>query len=254
MADEQTIDGSTIEFVTDPRSKFAFPRLLTLVDGSAVDAANAALAHRHTTLNSYAFDCLSQRYAGFGQGQYSAHSGVGTLGDYDNEEISITYLSPTVMNWIEAGSTWCGGAYPNNHADSFIIDVRTGKPLALASIFNDWLATYKLDDFAAVVDQAVARAHPQDYLWAASQPLIDYVLAHRVPTDDAEFEAECGINDLIATNLGLRFAFGDKVVFTLEGLTHAIFACGDDLLTVPLAAIPQLLAPTASDYFPALAQ
>lgn len=247
------IDGSSVRDVTDPRSKFAFPRIVALADGASPDVANATLARRHATLNGYAFDCLAQIYAGFGGNEYSAGMGAGTLGDYDSESITISYLSPTVMNWIESGSTYCTGAYPDNHANSFIIDVRTGQPLPLARVFKDWIAASNINDYAAAVDQAEALNAPQDYVWQAGRPLIDYVIANRIPSDDAALEAECAINDLIATNLGVRFASGDKVVFTLQDLPHVIFACGDDLLTVPLADIPQFLTPQAADYFPALA-
>lgn len=248
----KSLDGSSYRFVTDPRSKFGFPRIVDLADGSSPEVINAVLTQRQNTISSYAFDCLSQIYAGFGGNQYSAGMGAGTLGDYDAEYIEVNYLSPTVMDWTESGSTFCGGAYPNNHSDNFILDVKTGKPLALAKVFKDWVARNKLNDYSAAVDQAAAREMPQDYRWAPGQPLIDYVLANLVPSDDADYEAECGINDLIATNLGVRFASGDMAVFMLVDLPHVIFACGDDLLTVPLADIPQLLAPTAREYFPAL--
>ena len=119
-------------------------------------------------------------------------------------------------------------------------------------MFKDWIASNNLNDYNAAVDQAAARAAPQDYMWQAGQPLIDYVRANR-STSDAERDEECGIDELIGTHLGVRFESGDRVVFMLEDLPHVIFACSDDLLTVKLADIPQLLAPTAHHYFPALA-
>ena len=255
QGDTQAMDGSTIRFVTDPRTKFAFPRIVALADGSAPDAANRGLAARHAMINYRAFDCLAQIYAGFGANQYSAGMGPGTLGDYDNETIAVSYLSPTVMSLVESGSTWCGGAHPDNHSDSFSLDVRTGTTLALAKVFKDWTATSRKtgDGGDAAIDQAAAADAPDDYFWSAGQPLIDYVIANRVPDPDADYEAECGIDGLIASNLGARFVPGDQVLFTLEGLPNVVAACGGDLLTVPLADIPDLLAPTASDYFPALA-
>ena len=62
----ETIQGSTIRYVTDPRTRFAFPRIVSLADGSSADAANTVLARRHAQINSYAFDCLSLVYGGFG--------------------------------------------------------------------------------------------------------------------------------------------------------------------------------------------
>ena len=251
---EQSLEGSTFRYVTDPRTKFEFPRVLELADGSLTNPVNEALEARHTLINFYAFDCMAQIYAGFGANQYAAGMAAGTLGDYDNESVELTYLSPTVMNWVESGSTFCTGAHPNNHSDTHILDVRTGEPFALAKVFKDWVATSNIADYDAAVDQSVAMDDPGHYLWTAGQALVDFAIERRAITDDADFERECGIDELIASNLALRFAPGDAVIFTLEGLPHVNFACSEDLLTVKLSDIPQLLAPTASDYFPSLDQ
>jgi hypothetical protein len=248
----EALDGSHFRYVTDPRTKFAFPRLVDLVDGSDVTAANLALSTAHAGISLGAFDCLSQIYAGFGGRDDMLEMGIGTLAGYDDETVTMTYLSPTLTTWTESGSTWCAGAYPNNHSNVFMIDTSTGEPLALARVFKDWIAVTNTTDYAAPVDQAEALAAPQDYIWQAGQTLIDYVIANKT-SEDTDFEGDCGINDLIASNLGVRFLPGDKVVFDLEGLPHAILACGEDLLTVKLADIPELLAPTAAEVFPSLA-
>ncbi|KFC64898.1 hypothetical protein FF80_02901 [Devosia sp. LC5] len=248
----ETLEGSTFHYVADPRTKFPFPRILSLSDGSSTQLANEALERRHAAINFFAFDCMAQVYAGFGANEYSLGMGAGTLGDYDSENIVLTYLSPTVMNWVESGSTYCTGAHPNNHSDTYMVDTRTGEPFPLAKVFKNWVASFKMGDYGAEVDQAAALEAPGDYAWTAGQSLIDYVIAHRVSSGDAQFEDECGINDLIASNLALRFVPGDQVLFTLEGLPHVNFACSEDLLTAKLSDIPELLAPTAKDYFPSL--
>ena len=249
----ETLDGSTYRYVTDPRTKFAFPRIVSFADGSAPDAANAALATRHAEINYYAFDCLSRIYGGFGGRGDMLGMGAGTLGDYDQEMVTLSYLSPTLVGWTEGGSTFCQGAYPNNHFDSYVIDAITGGSFALGRVFKDWTAVSNYADSEAPIVQAEALADPDNYGWQAGQPLIDFVIANRTPSDDAAYETECGINDLIASNLGMRFASGNQVIFSLVGLPHVIFACGDDLLTVKLADIPQLLTQEASTYFPTLA-
>jgi hypothetical protein len=251
--DLQDLDGSTFRFVSDPRSLFGFPRVVSLADGSSPDAINHALSARHAAINVAAFSCLNSAYAGFSYSPYDINMEGGSLGDYDGESIAVGYLSPTIMGWTEAGSTWCGGAHPNNHFNSFILDVRTGETLALGKVFKHWTAIRRIDADEPgdePIDQTEALADPDRYSWAAGQPLIDYVLAHYQgePVEGCEFE------DLITTNLGVRFGQGDTAIFSLADLPHAVSACAEDVLTVKLANIPQLLAPTAKDYFPGLAK
>lgn len=248
----ETLEGSSFRYVTDPRTKFPFPRIVSLADGSSPDAANAALANRHAQINYYAFDCLAQVYAGFGANQYSLGMGAGTLGDFDSEQVTLDYLSPTVMNWVESGSTYCTGAHPNNHSDTIIVDVKTGQPFALGKVFKDWVATGSIADYGSDVDQAAALEAPGEYFWAAGQSLIDYAIARWEPVDDGTYEG-CEIEEYIASNLALRFVPGDQVLFTIEGLPHVSFACSEDLFTVKLSEIPELLKPEAKAYFPALA-
>ena len=249
----QQLDGSSFRYVSDPRTIFEFPRIVALADGSSPDAANRALAERHGIINVSALSCLNNAYPGLSYSGYDVSMEGGSLGDYDGESISVAYLSPTVMGWTEGGSTWCGGAHPNNHFESFIIDVKTGKDLPLVRVFKDWTATGKIGDYEATVDPATALATPEEYYWAPGQALIDYVLANYHPQDPT-YATECGVEELITTNLGVRFGPGDTAIFSLVGLPHVIFACTDDLVMVPLADIPELLAPTAKDYFPSLAR
>lgn len=249
---EMTLDGSKYRLDIDPRSKFKFPTIVALADGSSPELANATLRSRHGGISLNAFDCLSKVYAGTGF-RPGFGGGEPSLGDYDGEAIDLVYLSPTVTGWTEAGSTFCGGAYPNNHFDSYIMDTKTGEPLALGKIFKDWTAVTDYTTYEDATDQAAALADPANYGWSAGQPLIDYVEANR-EIFDAETEKECGMSDLVASNLDMRFEAGDRVVFTITGLPHATFACSNDLLTVKLADIPQLLAPTAKDFFPSLAK
>ena len=248
----ETLAGSSYRYVIDPRSKFPFPRIVSLADGSSPDAANAALANQHAQINYYAFDCLAMVYGGFGGRGDMLGMGAGTLGDFEYESITVAYLSPTLMGWTEGGSTFCQGAYPNNHYDSYIIDVKTGGTFAMGRVFKHWTAVTNYDDRDAPIDQAEALANPDRYGWEAGQPLIDYVIANRTRRNEPN-DGDCVIDELITTNLGMRFAPGDRVIFSLVGLPHVIFACGDDLLAVKLADIPELLTPEAKDYFPSLA-
>ena len=47
------------------------------------------------------------------------------------------------------------------------------------------------------------------------------------------FDAECGVNDLVRSNLGVYFT-QTEMIFTLKDLPHVIFACTSDLVKIPL--------------------
>jgi hypothetical protein len=83
-----------------------------------------------------------------------------------------------------------------------------------------------------------------------NQHLIQFIAKNRVQFDD-ETEKECGYEDLIRSNLAVYFT-ADDLVFTLQGLPNVIFACSDDLLTVPLKDARPLLTEAGAGYFEVL--
>ncbi len=75
-----------------------------------------------------ALACMATLYTRFQRGQ-------GDLGDYDFEKIGVRYLSETLMTVVESGSTYCGGAHPNNHYDPFTLDLIYGDYLDFNHLF-----------------------------------------------------------------------------------------------------------------------
>lgn len=242
----QTLDGSTFHYAVDPRSKLAFPRIDTLADGSDPGAANNYLADIHGRHTLDALNCPATRYLGLGW--IGTESGA-TLGGYEDEQITVDYLTPTVMTWTESGSLWCNGAHPYNHSNAFNLDVKAGAILNNERVFKDWVPKAYGEDTVADVAPSEARADPDNYAFYPSDALIAYVKKNR-NTDSSD--AECGIDDLIPTNLAMRFAPGDHVIFDLEGLPNVIEACQRDLLDVKLADIKDMLTPEAVTLFPGL--
>ena len=87
-------------YVTDPRTKFPFPRVTDL-GGADLSAVNTRLASRHALISTSALECASHVY--FGMGWISGmDASAPSLGDYDQENIEVTYLSPTLMSWDPA--------------------------------------------------------------------------------------------------------------------------------------------------------
>ncbi|MEO5806264.1 hypothetical protein [Devosia sp.] len=242
-----SINGSTYQMVSDPRSGFEFPRIVKLADGSDPAAANAWLQDRHWHESLEAMSCLSTAYLGMGW----MYGEGGGLGEYDYVSHDVTYLSSKIMSWTEGGSVYCFGAHPDNFYDSYNLDIAAGKILALEAIFKDWVAkSYGADEGDAPIGPATAHADPDQYYFGPGKDMVAYVIAHR--ETDAERDEECGILDLIPTNLAIHFVDDNRVSFGLEGLPYAIQACGDEQLNVPIKDLKPLLAPGAKDYFASL--
>ena len=217
-------------YLIDPRTGFGFPQIAEL-DGADPVPANMRLLSRRAILNVRAFECESTAYLGLAWNP-GASNWLGSYGGYPDETVEVRYLSPTVMSWSESGSLYCGGAYPENHTYLTTIDVRTGKDLDLTKIFAD--------------------SRQGAYRWEPGQSLIDLAISRRVKSTDTSFEEECGMDELIATNLAVTFKQGDIAVFTLQDLPHVIQACQEDIFEAPLAELRDYLAPTAAEYFPSL--
>ena len=243
--------GAFYGYTADPRTGFFFPSVLAL-PGNTTTAINEALHNHRNRMAIDALSCKSLVYAGFGRTNNNGFGG-GTLGGYEDETVTVTYLSPTVMSWTETGSLYCTGAHPYNHANNYNYDVKSGQPLDLSRIFSGWVARPFVAEPGETADLETARAHPDDYVWGPDDALIAWVRAHRQPPTDAQWERECGIDDLIAEYLDMRFERGDRVTFALSGLPHVMSACAGDLVTVPLSDMVELLTPEAGRFFPGLA-
>ncbi len=175
-APPKNFGDSTLSYWTDPRTKFAFPRIASLAGGADMSAANDYLDQQHWLNSAIGLECESQIYQGLGWMEGNG-DGVGTLGGMDENSFEATYLSPTVMTWIATGSPFCTGAHPGDHTDYYNLDVRTGAPLDLSRIFTDWVPTPI--DGSSPKDLASARAHPADYAWGPDDKTLKaFVLTH----------------------------------------------------------------------------
>jgi hypothetical protein len=233
-SDPTTFDGSTFQYLSDPRTKFPFPTIVSLKDGSDPTAANAVLRNIHWSLNADAFDCETHQYAGSGWWNPMANYPSGTYGDYtENEFNEVLGLTPKILSWLDSGSTDCGYAHPNNHATYHNLDIPTGTPLDLSKIFAGW-------------------SQPGD-AGGPSKALADFVRSHLKDADINLAEpGDCDYDSLVGTNLAVAFKPDNKVLLALDGLDYAIMACGADLWEGPITELKPYLASTAADYFPVL--
>jgi hypothetical protein len=227
----------------DTRAQLTYPVIVKLGNEDPAPL-NTYLHQQRLQWSLPAFSCMSRIYMGFGwQGQ---PSDTGTNGYEGNDTVSVLNLTPRLMSIEEGGSYFCGGAYPDNFITHRLVDARTGKPLVANSLLRGWVAK---DADGKVVDPKTVE-DPSTLTFGPSDDLVKYVISHRTKRDD-QAEADCGIDDLIASNFGVYFT-RDAMIFTLDDLPHVIFACGDDLVKVPLKDARPFLTDAAAKYFEAL--
>lgn len=237
--EETVADRGRFRMDKDPRVGLSYPTIVSL-GGADVAPVNAYLLQQRLKWEYFGFDCLQKAYLGYG---WSEDLGGQTNGYDGNDSVSIAYLTPRLLGLWEDGSYFCGGAYPENFSHYLLADVRTGEALAPEALLKGWLVKNEDDtvvDPATVDDQSGLRYEP-------SEDLIKFVVSKR-ERFDAATETDCGFDDLVRSNLGVYFT-EDSLVFTLKTLPHAIFACTEVLLTVPLKQARPLLTDAGAGYF-----
>ena len=247
---------TTITYMIDPRTRFEFPRITSLDDGSDPSVMNAKLEELQNRLSLSALDCLAFVYAAWGQTNDFSWAG-GHLADIDYETIQVSNLTPNLISWTQGGSTFCTGAHPNNHYDVYTYNVRTGEPLLEQDIFSAWVPR-EYGSMDAVAPEVVAAAGPDDYFsWGPSQELIDYVQANTdkaaLYDDDAELLDACASDQALADNLTVRYLPDDQIMFVLSGFPHVSGVCNGDLFAVPALEISGFMQASAEDFLPSLA-
>ncbi|QQR38180.1 hypothetical protein [Devosia rhizoryzae] len=241
------LGDAVVSMKIDPRTEFAFPHVLSFVTRADAAPIEAILGNEHAGLSISALDCLSSGYVGFGANEWSLDQA--SLGGYNEENVVLTYASPRLVSWYQAGSLFCGGAHPYNHIDSYTFDAQTGGLLDFSRIFLGWVPVDFEDN---VVDLETARANPDEIIWQPDDALIAFVREHLPPelaTDDPELDEACYSEDAIRGQLDFRFEEGPNVVFTGSGFPHVIGVCNGDLFSMPLAELGDLLTPEAMTYF-----
>jgi hypothetical protein len=234
-----TIGDSAYRMDLDSRTGLDFPTV-TKLGGADHAALDRGLTNQRLRWVSGAFWCYSVAYLGYG---WSGSGGEGTSGFEDGgAQVTVDYLTPRLMGITESGSQYCGGAHPNNFESHQLIDTRTGKTLGTKDFLKGWVAR---DVGGDIVDAAKA-ADPVMLTWGPDDELAQYVLDHR--KSDTNTDDDCGIPDLVKTNLGVYFK-GDKMILALVDLPNVSFACGGDMVEIPLKEARPFLTEAGAKYF-----
>jgi hypothetical protein len=219
-----------------------YPTVLTF-GGQNPAPVNTYLAQQRLQFELSSFSCQSRAYLGLG---WSGMGGDGSNGFDGGSQVEVNLLGSRLIGLTESGSFDCGGAHSDNFSNFRLADARTGEALIPEKLLRGWVAK---DGDGNTVDPS--KSPPgTDLNWGPSDELIDYVKKNRDKMDD-DSERDCGYDDLIGQNLGVYFT-QDSLVFMLQGLPHVIFACGYDMVTVPLKDARSLLTSKGASYFEVL--
>jgi hypothetical protein len=214
--------------VRDARTKFWYPRLTRHPSAKILAQTNAALEQRHWAMSLNALGCMAAIYE-------EAGPAAGTLGGYDQESIDVTYLSHALMSVIESGSTFCGGAHPNNHFAPFVLDLLRGGYL----------------DFSRIL-QGVS--HTQEGWPKYSPKLVKFI--HRRQAIDRQAGRDDGCSDYLLDYMTLMLEAPTsksdspegELGFVISGIGHAMGDCLGSGVRVPFSKLGPVLQPKAAPY------
>lgn len=229
---ETSFEGATIRTDTDPRTDTGYPTIVKL-PGADTTAINLYLKQQWLQFQMPAYWCKSRLYLANG---WSGMESDGTNGYEDGgSTVTIEHLTPRLLGLVENGSYYCSGAYPDHFENRHYADVRTGGAIEAERLLKGWVPK----NFEGKEIDPATVADPEDQPYGPNAELVKFVNDHR-DKSDTSVENDCGMSDLVASNLGVHFT-KDELVFNLKNLPHVIFACTGDLVRVPLKDARPLL-------------
>jgi hypothetical protein len=221
--------------MTDPRTRFAYPRLTRHPNQAVMNKVNRILEQRHWHMMLEALSCAATVY------DERHNPSSGSLGGYDQENISVNYLSQTLMTVIESGSTYCGGAHPNNHFDPYTLDLIKGEYLDFNRLFKVYAPEPK-GNKAKRLEQEFSKEILRVIEKAGSE-----CKNINSKCDSAKGEEDPCVNTL-PNYLALYFREPDSLVLGISGIGHAMGCCLGDQITLPFKKLGPLLRPAARSY------
>ncbi|MBB1594238.1 hypothetical protein [Achromobacter sp. UMC46] len=212
----------------DQRTKFTYPRLIRHPDPQVLTRINGLLEQRHWQMNLAALACMASAYT-------DGNPAAGTLGSYDDEAVTVAWLSKALMTVTEAGSLYCGGAHPDNHFEPYTFDLLRGEYLDWNRVLDAYVPGedgYRKESPALLALMEKARAP-----LAASNA--------KVGTDDDSLES---CSDLWPSYLALGTESPGVLTLSISGIGHAMGVCLGTHATVPFKDLTPYLAPGGQAY------
>ena len=206
--------------VRDPRTRFWYPRLTRHPDAKILSQINTLLELRHWKMSLEALGCVGSIYLSDGPE-------AGSMGNYNNEEIKVSYLSSALMSVVESGSNGCGGAHPNNHFDPFVLDLLRGGYMDFTRLFKG--------------------AKYGEYRLELSPQMSGFIQKKLVSQSGPHDDREC--NEFLPEYMALMLNKPDKMSFVISGIGHAMGACLGSGVDISFKKLVPYIKPDAERYF-----
>lgn len=120
-----------LSWFKETRTGIAYPRISIHPDAKVMHSVNQLLAQRHFRLVLSALACAATVY------DSEPSPAAGGFGGFEEESIQVDCFTEHLLCLVESGSTYCGGAHPDNHYEPFALDLHRGEYLDWNRMFKD---------------------------------------------------------------------------------------------------------------------
>lgn len=216
--------------VTHKGTGVSYIRLTQLPDAAVLKLTNVHLDQRRYDNQMGALDCAAMR---------AENDQIEGFGGYEDIEVKVAYVTPQILFIEESGSTYCGGAHPNNYWTRMGYDLKTGGALDMNRLLKLYTKPAGWQEGDELPDTAEFKA-----LQAKLKPKSPW------------FVGGADIPECLAEDLGYGYSlsFNAKgLVFSLTDLPHVMGACMGEYYVVPYKDLKSLWRPEAKAYFPGIA-
>ncbi len=227
-SDAKVINGYKFQTVTDNLTKISYVSIASSQKWHDLTNIKNTLSHRHIELVAQGLDCKNS---------LTNTSDKDTYGGYDDYMSNVIHVTNNVLVIQEGGSTYCGGAHPDNSISHHVFDMKSGKELGNKDLFNIFIekdySTNKTPQFQKFFDKITTQ---KKYLYS--------------PTSGAPDDLEEDCKALFDENTYMAIWPDDKgLVISIDDAPHAIGPCMDDYYRVPFKEMLPFMTPLAKQLF-----
>ena len=222
------VNGYKFQTITDNLTKISYVSIESPQKGRDLSNIKNTLSHRHIELVAQGLDCNNS---------LADTSDKDTYGGYNEYMSNVIHVTDNILVIQEGGSTYCGGAHPNNSISHHVFDMKSGKELSNKDLFNIFIekdySTDKTPQFQKFFDKITKQ---KKYLYSATSGAPD------------DLEEDC--KALFDENTYIAIWPDNKgLVFSIDDAPHAIGPCMDDYYRVPYKEMLPFMTPLAKQLF-----